>query len=337
MTEVHAAPDGGFGTLLDARTIRFVRDLPGPIERVWAYLTESDLKATWIGATEIPSTVGGESTMTWEGENGEPGGALTIRTRVFDPPRVLEYDWIELHAPGGAIRDSVVRFELAVHDDGVRLTLTHRALPVDSYTTIAAGWHAHLDTLFAQLDGSGGPDAYARYAEIEPRYGALGTFPAAGTVRFERVLPAPPERVWAYLTERDLLPLWFARGEIPPTIGARSTLTMLAAGNAVETSVQVQVYDPPRALAYTMYSTQLEPQPHDPSVVRIELAPHDDGTLLTLTHSATLPGSRARVGAGWHALFDALAARLRDTEPSDFSDTCDRVVKAYESLAGDAT
>ena len=37
------------------------------------------------------------------------------------------------------------------------------------------------------------PDAYARYAEIEPRYGALGTFPAAGTVRFERVLPAPPD------------------------------------------------------------------------------------------------------------------------------------------------
>jgi len=78
-----------FGTLLDARTIRFVRDLPGPIERVWAYLTESDLKATWIGDTEIPSTIGGETTMTWEGEDGEPGGGLTIRTRVFDPPHVV--------------------------------------------------------------------------------------------------------------------------------------------------------------------------------------------------------------------------------------------------------
>jgi uncharacterized protein YndB with AHSA1/START domain len=333
MTDVHAAPDGGFGTLLDAQTIRFVRELPGPIERVWAYLTESDLKATWIGATEIPSTVGGETTMTWEGEDGEPGGGLTIRTRVFDAPHVLEYDWIELHAPGGAIRDSVVRFELAVHGDGVRLTLTHRALPIDSYPTVAAGWHAHLDTLVAQLDGSGGPDAFARYAEIEPRYGALGTFPAVGTVRLERVLPASPERVWAYLTERDLLALWFARGEIPPTVGATSTLTLLAADGAIETSVQVQVYDPPRALAYTMFSTQLEPRPHDPSVVRLELAPHDDGTLLTLTHSAVLPGSQARVGAGWHALCDALAARLRGTEPSAFQDVSNRVIDGYESLA----
>jgi uncharacterized protein YndB with AHSA1/START domain len=320
-----------FGTLLDARTIRFVRDLPGPIERVWAYLTESDLKATWIGATEIPSTVGGESTMTWEGEDGEPGGALTIRTRVFDPPYALEYDWIELHAPGGAIRDSVVRFELAAQGDGVRLTLTHRALPVDSYTTIAAGWHAHLDTLFAQLDGSGGPDAYARYAEIEPRYGALGTFPAAGAVRLERLLPAPPERVWAYLTERDLLALWFARGEIPSTIGATSTLTMLAGDVTTETNVQV--YDPPRTLAYTMFSTQLEPAPHDPSLVRFELAPHDDGTLLTLTHTSVLPGMSGRVAAGWHALCDALAARLRDTEPSGFLDVVNRVVDGYESLA----
>ena len=321
-----------FGTLLDARTIRFVRDLPGPIERVWAYLTESDLKATWIGATEIPSTIGGETTMTWEGEDGEPGGGLTIRTRAYDPPHVLEYDWIELHAPGGAIRDSVVRFELAVHGDGVRLTLTHRALPVDSYTTVAAGWHAHLDTLVAQLDGSGGPDAYARYAEIEPRYGALGTFPSAGTVRLERVLPAPPERVWSYLTEGTLLATWLGRGEIAPTAGATSRLTLLANDDVIEATVQT--YDPPRTLAYTWFSTQHDTRRPDPSVVRFELAPHDDGTLLVLTHAGVLPEFRGRVAAGWHALCDALAARLRDTEPLTFDDVFGRVIDGYESLAG---
>ncbi len=319
-----------YGTLIDAHTIRFERDLPGPIERVWAYLTESDLKATWIGATEIPSTVGGETTMTWEGEDGEPGGGLTIRTRVFDPPHVLEYDWIELDAPGGAIRDSVVRFELAVQDDGVRLTLTHRALPVDSYTTVAAGWHAHLDTLAAQLDGSGGPDAFARYAEIEPRYGALGTFPSAGTVRLERVLPAPPERVWSYLTDGTLLATWLGRGEIAPATGATSTLTLLANDDVIEATVQT--YDPPRALAYSWFSTQHETRRPDPSVVRFELAPHDDGTLLVLTHSGVLPEFRGRVAAGWHALCDALAARLRDSEPRTFDDVFSRVVEGYESL-----
>jgi hypothetical protein len=67
--------------------------------------------------------------------------------------------------------------------------------------------------------------------------------------------------------------------------------------------------------------------------VRFELAPHDDGTLLTLTHSSVLPGTSGRVAAGWHALCDALAARLRDTEPSGFLDVVNRVVDGYESLA----
>ncbi len=321
-----------FGTLLDAHTIRFERDLPGPIERVWAYLTESDLKATWIGPGDVPSEIGGERTTTWEGEDGEPGGGLTFRTRVYDPPHVLEYDWIELHAPGGAIRDSVVRFELESVGERVRLTLTHRALPADSYTTIGAGWHAHLDTLVAQVAGAGGPDADARYAEIGPRYGELGTFPAAGAVRFERILPVPPERVWAYLTERGLLATWLGRGEIASTAGAASTLTLLANDDTIETIVQT--YDPPRALAYTWLSSQHEAWRPDPSVVRFELAPHDDGTLLVLTHSGVQPEFRGRVGAGWHALCDALAARVRDTEPLGFLDVFGRVIDGYEEAAG---
>jgi uncharacterized protein YndB with AHSA1/START domain len=311
-----------YGTLIDAHTIRFERDLPGPIERVWAYLTESDLKATWIGATEIPSTVGGESTMTWEGEDGEPGGALTIRTR---------YDWIELHAPGGAIRDSIVRFELAIHGDGVRLTLTHRALPVDSYTTIAAGWHAHLDTLVAQLDGSGGPDAFARYAEIEPRYGPLATFPATGTVRLERVVAAPAERVWAYLTEPDLLATWLARGQVPSRVGERFTLTMLANGD--EIAATLQAHDAPHALAYTWFSTQHETPRADPSAVRFELIPHDDGTRLVLTHTGVSPEYYGRNAAGWHSLLDALTAGLRNEDPPEFFSVFPRVIDAYESLA----
>ncbi|HEX3467979.1 MAG TPA: SRPBCC family protein [Candidatus Elarobacter sp.] len=323
-----------FGALLDAHTIRFERELPGPIERVWAYLTESDLKATWIAPGDVPSEIGGERTTTWEGEDGAPGGGLTFRTRVFDPPHVLEYDWIELSAPGGAIRDSIVRFELAANGDRVRLTLTHRALPTESYTTITAGWHAHLDTLVAQLDGSGGPDAFARYGELEPLYGALGSFPAAGTVRLERALAAPPERVWAYLTESDLLAGWLGRGAIASKAGATSTLALLANDDTIEATVQT--YDPPRALAYTWFSTQHETRRPDPSVVRFELTPQDEGTLLVLTHTGVLPAFRGRAGAGWHALLDALAARLRGHEAPAFFDVYNRVIDGYESAVAEA-
>jgi uncharacterized protein YndB with AHSA1/START domain len=320
-----------YGTLTDAHTIRFERDLPGPIERVWAYLTESDLKATWIGPGDIPSEVGAERTTTWEGEDGEPGGGLTLRTRVFDPPRLLEYDWIEHDAPGGAIRNSVVRFELEPDGERVHLTLTHRALPVDSYPTIGAGWHAHLDTLVAVASGIEGPDANARYEIIGPRYAPLATYPSAATVRLERILRAPIDKVWAFLTQADLLATWLARGTIPSEVGERFTLTMVSNGD--EIAAAVQAYEPPNLLAYTWFSAQYETPREVQSAVRFELTPHDDGTELVLTHSGVLPDFRGRTGAGWHTLLDALAVRIDGGPTPDFFSIFPRVIDGYEALA----
>lgn len=45
------------GEIIDRQTVRFERLLPGPIERVWAYLTELEKRrngsprATWICAS----------------------------------------------------------------------------------------------------------------------------------------------------------------------------------------------------------------------------------------------------------------------------------------------
>jgi len=320
-----------FGTLLDAHALRFERDLPGPIERVWAYLTESDLRATWLYPGEVPREVGGEFTKTWEGEDGEPGGGLTLRTRIYDPPHVLEYDWIELSAPGGAIRDSYVRFELTANGDRVHLTFTQRALPVDGYTTIGAGWHVHLDTLVAQVAGQGGPDAFTRYAAIAPRYGALGAFPAAGVVRFERVLATTVERAWRYLTEPELLATWLARGSVATRVGEQFTLTMLV--NADEIAATLTAYEPPRTLAYTWLSTQHETPRDDRSEVRFELSAHDDGTPLVLTHVRVLPEFYGRNASGWHSLLDGLAASIDGAPVPEFFSIFPRVLDGYEDLA----
>ena len=45
-----------YGTILESGAIRFERLLPGPIERVWAYLTESDKRGKWLasGAVRAP-------------------------------------------------------------------------------------------------------------------------------------------------------------------------------------------------------------------------------------------------------------------------------------------
>jgi hypothetical protein len=63
-----------------------------------------------------------------------------------------------------------VRWELADDPPGVLLTLTHSALPPAAFSSIGAGWHAHLDTLVALVEGHDGPDANARYALIEEEY-----------------------------------------------------------------------------------------------------------------------------------------------------------------------
>ncbi|MEQ8750919.1 MAG: hypothetical protein RIC52_14200 [Amphiplicatus sp.] len=43
------------GQRIDKMSIRFERLLPGPIERVWAYLTEPEKRAEWFagGVTEM--------------------------------------------------------------------------------------------------------------------------------------------------------------------------------------------------------------------------------------------------------------------------------------------
>ena len=46
-----------YGVVIAPNTIRFERLLPGPIERVWAYLTESEKRAKWLasGAMDLSS------------------------------------------------------------------------------------------------------------------------------------------------------------------------------------------------------------------------------------------------------------------------------------------
>ena len=47
-----------FGVLSEPATVTFQRLLPGPIERVWAYLTQGELRRKWLAAGEMDMTVG---------------------------------------------------------------------------------------------------------------------------------------------------------------------------------------------------------------------------------------------------------------------------------------
>lgn len=152
---VHATPDA-YGALIEPATLKIQRLLPGPIERVWAYLTESDLRRQWLAAGEMEVKEGAAFTLTWR--NAELGGTPeerpegmpdehSMESRVIeaDPPHKLVFAWGD---------NGDVSITLEPRGERVLLTLIHRRLrDRNTSVMVGAGWHAHLDVLVARMNG----------------------------------------------------------------------------------------------------------------------------------------------------------------------------------------
>jgi uncharacterized protein YndB with AHSA1/START domain len=145
-------PDA-YGALIEPATLKIQRLLPGPIERVWAYLTESELRRKWLAAGQIEMKVGAPFELVWRNDElTDPPGQrppgfgderrMQSRVTELDPPRKLAFAW---EGSGD------VSFELEPKGNEVLLTVIHRRLP-DRATLlrVGAGWHMHLDVLVAR-------------------------------------------------------------------------------------------------------------------------------------------------------------------------------------------
>lgn len=143
----------GYAVLTEPATLKIQRLLPGPIERVWAYLTESELRRQWLAAGEMEMKVGAPVELVWRNDElTHPPGQrppgfpdeqrMEVRITELDPPRKLAITW------SGS---GDVSFELEPKGDEVLLTVIHRRLP-DRATLLmfAGGWHMHLDILVAR-------------------------------------------------------------------------------------------------------------------------------------------------------------------------------------------
>ena len=53
-------------TMIEPGTVKLERLLPGPIERVWTYITESDKRAKWLAAGEFDLRVGGKIRLEFD-------------------------------------------------------------------------------------------------------------------------------------------------------------------------------------------------------------------------------------------------------------------------------
>lgn len=147
---------------IDAQNmVTLVRDLPGPIERVWAFLTDPKFFSRWFSDGIVADRVGGEVRF----EMGAEG-----RITAYEPPRLLEYTWNELEHSRGPIVDSLVRWELVEIGDRVRLTLTHERLSEVEAPFHIAGWHTFLDRLSASVDDRELPPIMERFAQLKNEY-----------------------------------------------------------------------------------------------------------------------------------------------------------------------
>ncbi|MBA3858178.1 MAG: hypothetical protein C0507_14835 [Cyanobacteria bacterium PR.3.49] len=167
-----------------------------------------------------------------------------------------------------------------------------------------------------------------------PMINELGKIIDDSTVRFERLLPAPIERVWQYLTSSECLPEWLAEGSIDQRFGGKVKLqfdvdeTPERAGKGENIEGTVSFIDPLRALAFSWG----EPGSDCPTNVSMQVSEVGDQTTLVLTHSQLPAEAMAEAMAGWHAHLDVLKARLADATPPAFSKRFKEVLQTYVAI-----
>jgi uncharacterized protein YndB with AHSA1/START domain len=162
-----------YGVLIEPATLKIERLLPGPIERIWAYLTESDLRRKWLAAGKMEMKADTPFELVWRNnELTNPPGQrpagfgeehrMQSRITEFDPPRKLAITWGESGA---------VSFELEPRGQEVLLTVIHRRAP-DRATLlkVSAGWHTHLDILAARLANKEPEPFWDGWSRLEAEY-----------------------------------------------------------------------------------------------------------------------------------------------------------------------
>jgi len=168
-----------FGAVTEPGTFRIERLLPGPIERVWAYLTESEKRGKWFASGEMDLRVGGKfqlhflhSNLSREKEypekfkQYEKGITIPCRITRCEPPSLFAF--VGMSDP---IDKSETIFELSPKGKDVLFVITNRNLATrENLVSNAGGWHAHLGILIDVLNGDKPRGFWSTHAKLEAEY-----------------------------------------------------------------------------------------------------------------------------------------------------------------------
>ena len=166
-------------TVIEPGTVKLQRLLPGPIERVWAYITESDKRARWLARGEFDLRVGGKISLEFDNSKlssecvtpekykgrglGKFDGVITR----LEPMRLLSHTWMW---NGG---DTEVTYELTPRGKEVLLVIVHRRLQGrDLQASVMGGWDVHTGILEDVLKGVDPRPFWATHERLEKEYAA---------------------------------------------------------------------------------------------------------------------------------------------------------------------
>jgi uncharacterized protein YndB with AHSA1/START domain len=132
------------------------------------------------------------------------------------------------------------------------------------------------------------------------------------SVRLERVIAAPPDRVFAAWIDPDLMARWMSpvgrsTAEVEPWVGGRLRVLMIGDDVRIEHRGEYLEIVPDRLLVFTWRSPYTGP---GSSVVTVRLEPTEAGTVLTLIHER-LPRDQVEPHQnGWGWMLDRLVTLL---------------------------
>ena len=166
-------------TLVEPGTVRVERLLPGPIERVWAYITESDKRARWFAGGEWELRVGGRADLQFdhaslssdkeppEKYKGKGKGTPKFAGKITrcEPMRVIA------HTMFFDAGETEVTYELAPRGKDVLLTIVHRNLSGRDFpASIMSGWDVHTGILTDVLNGEEPRPFWQTHSRLEREY-----------------------------------------------------------------------------------------------------------------------------------------------------------------------
>jgi uncharacterized protein YndB with AHSA1/START domain len=165
---------------------------------------------------------------------------------------------------------------------------------------------------------------------------------APDTIRLERLLDAPAETVWRYLTQAELRSQWFMGGT-DATPGGEFDLKVdhdqlsdedvpypesYAGFKGTVWTEQVMRFEPPRLLETTF-------QGGKNGRVTFELFPENGKTRLVLTHSGIVsPVGAQDFGSGWNSHLTVLEERLAGRSVRNFWELHARSRDAVQKALG---